>query len=128
MARRYQYDSRELLKDRDDRSIGVLVSAPFHHHGLKATYVDVSRETVTVSSATYGNCYPSKDVRDQACSATEQTIADLDAVIAELAGHRDRLRAELSAIVERTWADSLVTPEERGELIVQLPLMEATDA
>jgi hypothetical protein len=76
--------------------IGVLASQPFHHHGLNAPYVDISRETVTVNTASYGRCYPVEQADAQLRSATEDTIADLDKVIAELTAHRDRLAAELS--------------------------------
>lgn len=93
------YDSRQPLDSCEfpelHKRIGVLASPPFHHHGANATYVDVSRETLRVSTGSYGSCYPVEDAAGEVERATRDTIADLDKVIADLTGHRDRLRREL---------------------------------
>lgn len=92
------YDTCKPLENADPalhRRIGVLASKPFHHLGLNAMYVDVHRETVTVNSKAYGNCYPAEEGGKRIRVATEATIADLDRVITELTAHRDRLTAEL---------------------------------
>lgn len=107
----FQYDSREVLSTRGphhvERTIGVLVSTPFWHYGLKAHHVEVSRDTVTVSSVTYGNSYPADDAPKLTRAATEDTIAELDTVIAELISHRQRLAGELEKIDDRTWTVAL---------------------
>src|SRR5688572_18983492 len=83
------------------RCVGVTVGRPFHHHGANATYVDINRETPVVNTNTYGNCYPITDLKTQAASAFEDTIAELDALIAHLAAHRERLAKELDSIPGR---------------------------
>lgn len=92
---RWAYDSRALLEcsahPHLHRKIGVLASTPFHHHGLNAPYVDVQRDTVSIWSSTYGNCYPAETADEEIRRATTHTIADLDNVITELTAHRDRL-------------------------------------
>jgi hypothetical protein len=94
-----------------DRQIGVSTRGPFHHHGLGGTYVDVRRETVWINSATWGNCYPEAEAGTQVRQMTLETVAELDAVIAELAQHRTRL---LASIGEPATADRLMRlAEER---------------
>jgi hypothetical protein len=78
------------------RQLGVLASAPFHHHGLNAEYVDVSGETVTVNTVAFGTCYPSGEVDAKVREFTGQIVADLNKVITELTAHRDRLAATLA--------------------------------
>jgi hypothetical protein len=92
------YDSRAPLECSAHplrRKIGVLASAPFHHYGLNASYVDVQLETVSIGSGTYGNCYPAETAEQEIRRATERTIADLDKAITELTAHRDRLTETL---------------------------------
>lgn len=98
-SKRWAFDSRMPLKCCEfpalERKIGVLASQPFHHHGLGAEFVDISRETISVTTKTYGRCYPSGSATGEIRRAAQHTIDDLDAVIAELTAHRDRLRATL---------------------------------
>lgn len=99
---RWAYSSLQSLRccayPRLDRQIGVLASRPFHHHGANASYVDISRETLHINTRTYGNCYPEDAAEVEIRRATQDTIDDLDQVIAELVEHRDRLK---EALVER---------------------------
>jgi hypothetical protein len=108
---RDQYDSRRRLGARDphaiERLLGVRAGTPFYHYGLKAPYVDLSRDTIAITSGTFGAYYPAGEVRDRARSMTRSVIADLDKVIAELTTHRDRLAAELPTIAERPWITEL---------------------
>lgn len=83
--------------------IGVTATEPFHSNGLNAVCVEVSRYTLTVSGMAGGYVYPAETVMDEVRSATETTLAELEAVINELTGHRDRLRSELKVIDERDW-------------------------
>lgn len=89
------YDSRAPLANTPsphlNPQIGVLASRTFFHQGLKAPYVDVQRDTITVGTATYGNYYPAEGVDEAIESATAATIADLNRVIDELIAHRNRL-------------------------------------
>jgi hypothetical protein len=96
----WTYDSRAPLERAApplarSRYIGVLASKPFHHHGMNAPYVDIQLETVSLRTETYGNCYPAETFHEEIRRATTRTIADLDAAIAELTAHRDRLSATL---------------------------------
>lgn len=90
-----------------DRRIGVVVGRPFHHHGLNATYVDVERETPTVNTTTWGNCFPLDEVRDRTREAFTATISDLDRLLWHLAGHRDRLKAELDSLPGREFQEAI---------------------
>jgi hypothetical protein len=100
----YQYDSRAPLACRTaERHIGVTATEPFHSNGLNAVCVEVNRYTLTVSGMAGGYVYPAETVMDEVRSATETTLAELEAVINELVGHRDRLRSELKVIDERDW-------------------------
>lgn len=96
----YAFDNRALLRccafPGLRRKIGVTASAPFDHVGLKAEYVDVTRETIQVNTRGYGGYYPAGEASERVYSATEDTIADLDMVIAELSEHRARLVKSLS--------------------------------
>lgn len=109
----HQYDSRHRLDTQDpnphgrERTLGVLVSTPFHHHGLNATYVDLCYDTITISTATYGNSYPAGEVQHRAKAMTQSVIDDLNATIAELTAHRDRLTGELQTIDDRPWFTDL---------------------
>lgn len=107
----YQYDSRQRLGARNpnatERSLGVLASAPFYHYGLKAPYVDLSRETIAIGSVSSGSYYPAGEVKARTQLMTQAVIADLDKVIAELTAHRDRLAAELPTIAQRRWITEL---------------------
>lgn len=110
-----QYDSREALTAQQRasvswRKLGVLVSAPYFHHGLKETHVEVSRETVTLTSTTYGRSWPAGEVMRRVRAATEVTVAEVDMAIAELAAHRDRLCAELKTFDQREWATTVDEP------------------
>lgn len=99
------YDNRKRLEGCEfphlNRQVGVSASQPFHHFGLGAEYVDVNRETVVVSTATFGTCYPVETAAHQVRTFTESTISDLDGLIVELTAHRDRLTAELQALEPR---------------------------
>ncbi|PWK81695.1 hypothetical protein C8D88_116106 [Lentzea atacamensis] len=86
-----------------NRSIGVVVSRPFHHHGRNAAYVDVYREIPRVNTDTYGLCYPVEESAQQVQRAIEDTIEDLDNLIKHLTDHRDRLAAELAALPQRVF-------------------------
>jgi hypothetical protein len=90
-----------------NRRVGVVVGRPFHHHGLNATYVDISRETPVVNTNTYGNSYPVTDVEQEARSAIEDTIVDLDRLISHLTEHRARLAADLVSLPNRTFITEL---------------------
>lgn len=90
-----------------NRRVGVTVGRPFHHHGLSATYVDVQRETPTVNTATWGNCYPVTDIEQHARSAFEDTIADLGQLISHLSEHRERLATELASLPNRKFVTEL---------------------
>lgn len=93
------YSSLQPLKccayPRLDRQIGVLASRPFRHHGLNASYVDISRETLHINTATFGNYYPAETTEAEIRRATQNTIDDLERVIVELTEHRDRLKARV---------------------------------
>jgi hypothetical protein len=97
---RWAYSNLQPLRccayPRLDRQIGVLASRPFHHHGLNASYVDISRETLHINTCTYGNCYPEETAAAEIRRATQDTIDDLDRVIVELVEHRDRLKETIA--------------------------------
>lgn len=96
------YDSCQPLTSCDfpgpHKRIGVIASKPFHHCGANATYVDVHYDTVRVGSVGYGMSYPVERAAEEIERATRAAIANLDKVIADLAGHRDRLRQELGNV------------------------------
>lgn len=99
-----QWDARQPLQGAPrglNRQVGVLVGPPFHHHGLNATYVDISRETPIVSTDMWGTCYPAAETEKHARAAFEKTIAELDGLIAHLTAHRDRLIADLASLPDR---------------------------
>ncbi len=98
----WHYDSREPLlccefKDLD-RRIGVLVGSEFKHMGKKLKrgespplMREVEYETISVNTATFGWPELSGDVPRVIRELTLKVVRDLEAVIAELTGHRDRL-------------------------------------
>jgi hypothetical protein len=107
---RYQLDARAPLTVADPalhRHVGVTVGQPFHHHGMNAVYVDVDRETVRVNTDAYGTCYPVGSTGTAAEEALSRTVAELDAVIAELAGHRARLATQLEVLDAMEWRTTL---------------------
>lgn len=123
------YDSREPLKccayPNLGRQIGVLADNPFHHQGLNADYVDISRETPFVNTRSYGTCYPIKSTDAEVRRATEVTIADLDRIIAELAEHRERLARELARNHFNGDCVDRATPQQPRTVVdVELPFFE----
>jgi hypothetical protein len=108
-----QWDARQPLAGTPEglgRKIGVLVGQPFHHHGLNATYVDISRETPRLNTDTYGNCYPIEETAEQARVAFEETIGELDALIAHLVAHRERMAADVARLPDHDFSSRL--PEQ----------------
>ncbi|WP_280454822.1 hypothetical protein [Nocardia brasiliensis] len=99
------YDSRKRLEACEfphlNRQVGVFTGSPFHHRGLGAEYVDVSREIVVVNTATFGTCHPVAEVAAAVRADTASTIANLDGLIVELTAHRDRLVAELTRLADQ---------------------------
>lgn len=81
--------------DQHPQELGVLVSAPFFHHGLKGEYVDISRETVRVNTQSFGDTVPAEQAERRAITATGAVVDELTAVIRELTEHRDRLIREM---------------------------------
>lgn len=128
-----QWDARQPLQSAPSglgRQVGVLIGQPFHHVGLNATYVDISRETPRLNTDTWGNCYPAVETEQHAREAFEKTIADLDKVIGELTDHRTRLAAALTDLPGRDFATapplrelpmSMATPSPAGVVDVHLP-------
>lgn len=100
-SKKYSFDSRAPLtcdsRAKDVRSVGVVAGIPFHHTGMSgAEYVDVQRQTVQLSTITWGNLYPVEVAEAAIGRATLKTISELEAVIDELISHRDRLRESLN--------------------------------
>jgi len=82
-----------------NREIGVAVSEPFFHAGMAMDCVEIIRETPTVNTQTFGNNgVPVKYWQPKACEFMEQTIADIDKIVRELIGHRNRLVSELYSL------------------------------
>ena len=95
------YDSRAPLETSryPGRCIGVRASAPFEHQGLGRQYVTIEAEGIDLNW-THGWVMnvPAGEWRECAMVATADVIKSLDAAIAELQGHRDRLAAELAEL------------------------------
>jgi hypothetical protein len=107
-----QWDAREPLGGAPSalgRQIGVLVGQPFRHVGLNATYVDISRETPRLNTDTWGSCYPVAETERHAREAFDQTIAELDALIAHLTAHRDRLSTDRAGLPSREFGQEPVS-------------------
>lgn len=98
------YDSVKPLKVCEfpnlKRGIGVLVTDPFEHRGMNAKYADVEMKTPVLNTATFGRCVPFEQWRDKALEDTRLILARLDAAIAELQEHRDRLARELPTLTD----------------------------
>ena len=119
-----QWDARQPLQDSPswlDRRVGVAVGHPYHHHGLGAVYVDIDRDTVTVNTASSGGRYPVAETARQVRVAFEETIRDLDKVIAHLTAHRDRLVAELTSVAGRDFEESVSSRSAPTVVDVALP-------
>jgi hypothetical protein len=93
---RWQYDSTALIESIQPpdapRRIGVVVGWPLPH------LVPVEREMALVAGAKpvlstigHGKWVPDDSARDAWIDATTQVLADVDALIAELQQHRERL-------------------------------------
>jgi len=95
----WQYDSTAPLcvSRCDSDRIGVLVSVPFPYVG-RASYVDTEYYTVEVRDLVWGRRDPAYQAGAICRQTTAEIIADLDAGIAELQAHRDRLAAALAAL------------------------------
>lgn len=99
---RFIFDSRQHLATCSfpdlSRQIGVFVSEPFKHHGFTppAEHVDLSYETISINTRTFGNSYPVAEWKPKAHEMTRTTIHHLDQVITELTAHRNRLQASLT--------------------------------
>lgn len=92
----YQYEALAPLEccqyKELNRVIGISVSDPFEHHGLKKQCVEMFRETISVNTMTTGNLGIDADNwKPTAIEWIDQTIGDLGKVIDELEQHRDRL-------------------------------------
>ena len=97
------YDSVQPLKVCEfpnlKRGIGVVVTDPFEHRGMKAICADVAMETPVLNTATFGRPVEIGEWRDKAIEDTRLILEHLNAAIAELQEHRDRLSHELINLV-----------------------------
>lgn len=112
MSTHAQWDATQPLEGAPpalNRRVGVTIGQPFHHVGLNATYVDISRETPRLNTDTWGNCYPAVDTEQHAREAFDQAIAGLDALIAHLAAHRGRLAADRASLPSREFGQQPVS-------------------
>lgn len=103
--KRYQYEALAPLESCEfkdlNRSIGVSVSDPFEHHGLKKQCVEIFRETITVNTKTFGNQgIPADAWQPVAIDYLKQTAEDLQKVIDELEEHKGRLEISIRQLQE----------------------------
>lgn len=101
----YQYEALAPLECCEhkhlERAIGISVSDPFEHHGLKKQCVEMFRETISVNTMTTGN--PGIDADNWKPTAIEwmkQTAEDLQKVIDELEEHKGRLEISIRQLQE----------------------------
>lgn len=116
-----QWDASKPLEGappRLNRRVGVVIGKPFHHHGIGATYVDITRETPTMNTISYGRGYPVAETGQHARSAFGKTVAELTVLIDHLTMHRDRLVADLASLDDREWT---LVPADAEERHVDLP-------
>jgi len=100
MKRLYQGTAELVLADKQlNRRVGVTVSEPFPHYGLGAVpHVDVDTEYPIFNTATFGTMVPKDQWRDKARDSVGLCIRKIDALVAELQGHRNRLTEELKKL------------------------------
>jgi len=79
------------------RSIGVTIGEPFVNRATGETMVDCSYDYPEIITAGAGGAKPVAEWEAVAQRMTEQTIAKIDQVMAELTMHRERLVASLEA-------------------------------
>lgn len=85
------------------RELGIRVSAPFEPKGLNPTrtVVDIEIEApITNTVSTVQLAVPAADWKTQAVHHTRKIVCKIDAVLAELEQHRNRLCAEIQRIQE----------------------------
>jgi hypothetical protein len=77
------------------RTIGVTVSEPYMNHGVGAPMVDIELSYPEIVTGGGGRYAPALAWEAEARDATQAVIERVDACIAELQRHRDRLTAGL---------------------------------
>jgi hypothetical protein len=81
---------------------GVHVSEAFAHQGFGgASYVEVGCDYPQIWCASLGNIVPAEIWIQTAAQDTRLVLAQIDALLAELAAHRQRLAGELAALEAR---------------------------
>lgn len=95
------YDSRRPLRRHDtpnglERFIGVLIADEFTFQAVRT--IEIVRYTPVLNERCLGSFAPAAEQARAIADATTATLRDIDAAIAELQAHRDRLAAELAAI------------------------------
>jgi hypothetical protein len=103
------YDSTERLVccqfEHLNRKIGVYASRSMHHAGMGGNAVEVCFESIEVNTVSAGTWYPETEWKEVVIKDTEYVIGQLDKVITELQGHRDRLQQELGRL-NSIWGNS----------------------
>ena len=93
------YDFRSPLKSRpppDHRYIGVIVGNHLEHNvGLGGASVDWESECPVILTSVVGGCVPAATAQEEAQKQLAFVIGKIDAAIAELSEHRDRLAGAL---------------------------------
>jgi len=103
-ASRVQWDATETVATvppQADRLVGITVGLPYFNCGVNAVVVEITREYPVLHTRSSVGWYPVADTAQEAERTLISTIAELDAVIGELAGHRDRLNEELVGLEGR---------------------------
>lgn len=92
---RFQYNVNERLKCIPDglveREVGVMATVPMFHRGQKRDMVEIFAEFPTVNTQTVGEWADAESWTPPAIASLQMVIAKLDAIVAELAEHRQRL-------------------------------------
>lgn len=77
-----------------NRQIGITVSPPWVHSGLREVVVDIETESPILNTETRGQIYLSTEWTEKTIENYTSLISNLDDLIDELTEHRDRLEDE----------------------------------
>jgi len=99
------YDATAPLKNCEfkhlNRKVGVTVSKPREHAGLKGEAVEVCFEKVSLNTVSAGKSVLTAEWEGEAIRQLGFVLDSLDQQIAELQAHRDRLHREREALAQK---------------------------
>ncbi len=81
-----------------ERKLGLVVGAPYFNRGAGEHVCDMEVETVAVNTVSSVAWPRPGGINPQAVSSLKTVVAQIDAVIAELHGHKVRLQGDIEAL------------------------------